>query len=42
MDLVSQIAGRAMIMVGLGPGMIGYLKLGSSTITGVGVCSRVS
>ncbi len=36
-DFAFQIAGLAMIMVGLGMGLIGYLRLGSaSTITGLG------
>ena len=35
-DFAFQIGGLAMIMVGLGFGLIGYLRLGSSTITGLG------
>lgn len=35
-DFAFQIAGLTMIMVGLGLGLIGYLRLGSSTITGLG------
>jgi len=36
-DFAFQIGGLTMIMVGLGLGLIGYLRLGSaSTITGLG------
>jgi len=35
-DFAFQIGGLAMIMVGLGLGLIGYLRLGPSTITGLG------
>jgi hypothetical protein len=35
-DFGFQIGGLTMIMVGLGLGLIGYLKLGSSTIAGLG------
>jgi hypothetical protein len=35
-DFAFQIGGLTMIMVGLGLGLVGYLKLGSSTITGLG------
>ena len=35
-DFAFQIAGLTMIMVGLGLGLIGFLRLGSSTITGLG------
>ena len=36
MDFVFQIAGLPMIIVGLGLGLIGYVKPRSSTITGLG------
>jgi len=35
-DFAFQMGGLTMIMVGLGLGLIGYLRLGSSTITGLG------
>ena len=35
-DFAFQIGGLVMIMIGLGLGLIGYLRLGSSTITGLG------
>jgi hypothetical protein len=35
-DFAFQLAGLTMIMIGLALGSIGYLRLGSSTITGLG------
>jgi hypothetical protein len=35
-DFAFQIGGLTMIMVGLGLALIGYLRIGSSTITGLG------
>ena len=35
-DFAFQMGGLTMIMVGLGLGLVGYLRLGSSTITGLG------